>query len=139
MSRTALVGIASIAIAGLAVALGQRVLRSGSGRHLAKEDLGSAWPFTVSEGTVRCLERRAVIFEANTKRYAVNGTAKGYAKHGGFLPIESIWAEDPKFLERANEVARVQRRPIAEVIDTMGPPTRIDIKPILEIGLALCR
>jgi hypothetical protein len=125
-----------IAVVALAVVVRPAV--ADGGRRLTKAEFGEKWPLSVDEGVVRCLAMSVVVFEANGKTYAVNGTAKGLAKERGFLSIDSIWLEDPKFTEMAKEIAASQGRPLVDVMKEMGPPSRINIGPILDSGIALC-
>lgn len=98
-------------------------------RRLTKAEFGSAWPLSVDEGVVRCLEvgGGAVVFEADGKTYALNGVAKTAARaHGyAFLPTETIWLEDPKLLEMAKVIAASENRPLGEVVEAMGPRRRL--------------
>ncbi len=62
---------------------------------ITKQEFGAAWAFTVDEGVLSCKGSNGigeVLFTANGKTYAVNGTAKGTKK---YLPIDDIWAADP--------------------------------------------
>lgn len=87
---------------------------SGPGwANVAAADFGDRWPLTVSAGTLRCEGSRAVVFETNGRRYAVNGTA---ASRPGVRPLEEIWAPDPS-------IAGLRK----------------NISPLLERGLSLCR
>jgi hypothetical protein len=74
-----------------------------------------AWPLTVSHGEVRCegsAGAGAVIFRApDGTDYGVNGTALG----SGAPRIDPIWKKDPDI-----------------------PGARVDIRPVLDKGLALC-
>lgn len=74
-------------------------------------EMGETWPLTVPSGTLRC-ESRAVIFEVDGTRYAVNGTAKD-RKLG--TDIEAIWA-----------------------ITSPALGTRKNIGPLIDRGLKLC-
>ena len=71
-------------------------LLSPSEVKITKQEFGEAWAFTVDEGILSCKGSYGigeVLFMANGKIYAVNGTAKGTKK---YLPIDDIWAADPK-------------------------------------------
>lgn len=98
-----------------------------------KSQFGEKWPLTVPSGNVECI-KGAVIFEANKKQYAVNGTASGR----GHSPIEPIWKEDPQFMELVKIAAAAEKKTVKEMKVLMGPPTRIDISPIISTGLKLC-
>ncbi len=108
---------------------------------ISKAQFGKKWPLTVDEGNVKCLPigNGAVVFEAEGKTYAVNGTAKGFANKHGFYPIEEIWLTDPKFKQMAKEIARSEKKPIEEVIKSMGTPPKLDISPVLNAGVKLCK
>jgi hypothetical protein len=80
---------------------------------LARADIPKGeWPLTVSHGVVRC-EGTSVIFRANGRDYAVNGTAQ--MLHKEMAKIHRIWRRDPDV-----------------------PGLRINIGPVLDKGLELC-
>jgi hypothetical protein len=87
-------------------------------REISKADLpkGDRWPLTVNSGLLRCEGSNgfgAVVFRApDGMDYGVNGVALG--KH--FADIKPIWRKDPD-----------------------SPGLRIDIGPLIDIGLTLCR
>jgi hypothetical protein len=110
-------------------------------RHITKAEFGTAWPFSVDEGIVKCLPlgAGAVVFETGGKTYAVNGIARGFARSHGFLAIDAIWLQDPHFLEMAKQIAASKNEPVVKVLEEMGTPTRISIQPILDTGVSLCR
>lgn len=58
-------------------------------RNISSQDF-QPWPFTVSEGELRC-EKGAVIFDDGLVKWGLNGTAqeRGYAK------VDPIWRDDP--------------------------------------------
>lgn len=69
---------------------------SPSEMKITKQEYGEAWAFTIDAGILSCKGSNGygeVLFTANGKSYAVNGTAKGTKK---YLPIDGIWAEDPE-------------------------------------------
>ena len=83
---------------------------------ITKQEFGAKWPLTVDEGILACKGRGGVgevIFMANGKTYAVNGTAKSAKK---YIPIDEIWADNPS-------VSGLKK----------------DIGPIIERGLKLCQ
>lgn len=108
---------------------------------ISKEQFGKKWPLTVDKGIVKCLQigNGAVVFESGGKTYAVNGTAKGFANKHGFHPIEEIWLTDPEFQKMAKEIAESEKKPIEEVIKAMGTPPKLDISPVLNAGVKLCK
>jgi Protein of unknown function (DUF2511) len=77
------------------------------------------WPFTVPEGTLLCApygvggRSQSVTFIANGVVYAINGTAKGTHQ---FAPLEQIWKDNPQMAG-----------------------TKVNIGPMLDRGLSLCR
>ncbi|MDQ3373192.1 MAG: YebY family protein [Acidobacteriota bacterium] len=83
---------------------------------ITKQEFGAAWAFTVDEGVLSCKGSNGigeVLFMANGKTYAVNGTAKGTKK---YLPIDDIWAADPSITG-----------------------AKKNISPFIERGLKLCQ
>lgn len=108
---------------------------------ISKEQFGKKWPLAVDKGIVKCLPigNGAVVFESGGKTYAVNGTAKGFATKQGFFPIDEIWVTDPEFQQMAKEIAKSEKKPIEEVIKAMGTPPKINISPVLDTGLKLCK
>ena len=91
---------------------------AGSAR-VTQSDFGSNWPLTVSNGTLSCSplgDLGIVTFSANEKTYAVNGIAKGRAKQNGWRPIDEIWKANPTV-----------------------PGTKINIGPLIDKGLSLCK
>lgn len=82
---------------------------------MTQAEFGDKWPFSVSEGTLRCEGSGgagAVTFEAGGKVYGVNGTAKGRGLPG----IEPIWLDD-----------------------SSGLGLKKSVGPIIDRGLQLCR
>lgn len=68
---------------------------SSSEEEITKQEFGPAWAFTVDEGVLSCRGSKGigeVLFTANGKIYAVNGTAKGTKK---YISIDDVWAPDP--------------------------------------------
>lgn len=66
---------------------------------IRREDFGNDWPFTVSEGVLRCQMMlhpagfdTGVTFTTRGKTYAVNGVAKGTER---FHSLEEIWRTYP--------------------------------------------
>jgi Protein of unknown function (DUF2511) len=82
---------------------------------VSEDELGEAWPFSVSEGVLHCEGSGgvgAVTFEANGTTYAVNGFAKD---QDAGADIEPIWVADPAI-----------------------PGAKKSMAPIIDRGLALC-
>ncbi|WP_339080816.1 DUF2511 domain-containing protein [Pseudomonas sp. TMP9] len=107
---------------------------SKPGIEVTAQQYGEKWPFKVSSGNLEC-KGQAVIFHTDEKAYAVNGVAK----QKGYKDIEPIWKQDPKFFEMANEIAKSENKPVRDIIRAMGRPTKINIGPILDEGLKLCK
>ncbi len=88
--------------------------------NISEKDYGDRWPFLVSKGKLNCEGRSgfgAVTFTAQGITYAINGTAKALAKQRkGWKDIDEIWKSNPKL-----------------------PGTKINISPIIEKGLSLCK
>ena len=79
-----------------------------------RDDLGDTWPFTVNSGVIACNHpSSAVVFFTNEKIYAVNEVAKGQKRY----------ADVREILRAHPSVAG----------------SKIDIGPILDRGLKLCR
>ena len=94
--------------------------RNGPAGYVSEETRSDRpWPFTVSEGTLLCApygvggNQQSVTFVANRRMYAANGTAKGTDQ---FEDIDAIWKDNPDI-----------------------PGTKVNIGPILDKGLSLCR
>jgi len=64
-------------------------------KKLVSTDFGEKWPFTVSEGFVKCI-MGGVIFKANGNDYALNGKAISQKDVYGYSELEEIWAFDEK-------------------------------------------
>lgn len=62
-------------------------------RPVTEEGMGEAWPFTVSEGRVRCYKGTVYVFSLPDGRsFALNGAAS----LDGYPAIDPIWKENPK-------------------------------------------
>lgn len=87
---------------------------------IRQADLGAEWPFTVTEGTLRCVGRgawRPIVFSAGGVNYAINGTAKGrdtVAKYN-LQEVRPIWRDNPEI-----------------------PGTKIAMSPVIALGQKLC-
>jgi len=110
-----------------------------SARPLSKVQFGDKWPLSVDKGVVKCLPigNGAVVFEAKGKVYAVNGTARGFAKKRGFLLIDEIWINDPNYHQMIKEIAASEKKPVKEIMKIIKP-TKVSISPILDSGVSLC-
>ncbi len=97
--------------------------------YIQQSEFGEQWPFTVSEGTLECVDY-AVIFHARSGRYGLNGLAisKGYAE------VDPIRRTDPRQRDMA-EKAKQLSGPTARVL---RQATSIDLGPVLTKGLGLC-
>jgi hypothetical protein len=83
--------------------------------YVSEADFGADWPLTIPEATLRCVPASAVILVTSKGTYAVNGLAKGQAAKNGWKEIEEIWREHPT-----------------------TPGLRVDIGPLIDLGLDLC-
>ncbi|MBD1864296.1 MULTISPECIES: DUF2511 domain-containing protein [Trichocoleus] len=85
---------------------------------ISQAEFGDSWPFTVSNGELYCIgegngqQVGAVVFATEDESYAVNGTAKAL----GYKAIEEIWRSNPAI-----------------------PGTKINIGPIIQRGLEICK
>lgn len=81
--------------------------------YMRAEDYGDAWPLTVPDGIVSCEPVSRVLFTSGGKVYAINGTAMSQNK---WLDIrDTIWRDNPT-----------------------GLTPKVDINPVIELGLSLC-
>lgn len=110
----ALVALAVAALAGCGPVSPNATRKDFEARHLK-------WPLTVDAGTLGC-EGKAVWFEADGKRYAVNGAAASR-----FAAIDPIWAYDEKM---ATDLRGAGAPDIA--------PVRISIGDLIDEGLKRC-
>lgn len=102
---------------------------------ISRAQYGTAWPFTVYEGTLVCIPvgpLSEVIFEANGKRYALNGTAMYASK---YADIEEIWATPKVPLSAIIDRGLALRNGPERNEQTNRPPPRND----KEIYKAFCR
>lgn len=82
---------------------------------ISRESVGEDWPLTVESGIVACEGNNgygAVSFTADGTTYGVNGVAL----QQGLPRIDPIWADDPSI-----------------------PGGKLNIGPIINAGLALCK
>ena len=78
--------------------------------------LGDKWPLTITDGVLGCVEPSLVTLRSGNTVYAVNGSAKGWAKtNGGWVPLDTVIKPDPK---------------IQGLI--------MSTQPLVDAGLALC-
>lgn len=82
---------------------------------LKSSDLGDLWPLTVPEATVTCRTGGAVVLTAGGKDVAVNGTAMTLYKSMTRIADSGLWRDA-----------------------TTGAGPKVDIGPIIDIGLDLC-
>lgn len=99
-------------------------------KKINNSEFGDKWPFTVSEGILKCSKRMITFTTKDGVTYGVNGTAKNF----GHPAIEPIWKVDTAMLE---ELAKAFNKTVDEVIGD-DPPIRISIGPIIKVGLELC-
>jgi hypothetical protein len=82
---------------------------------VSRETMRDEWPLTLGSGVLGC-ERGAVTFSANGVTYAINGTAMAQGRKLGWRDIREVWKDNPAI-----------------------PGTKINIGPMIEKGLLLCR
>jgi hypothetical protein len=102
-----------------------------TGKKITSLDFGEKWPFTISEGIVKCTEYGGVVFQANSKVYALNGTAKMHSDEYGYANVEEIWAVDEKMVQAMKDNGYSK-----EEIERLK--IRKSIGPIIDAGLELC-
>lgn len=108
----------------------QETEQSTTENMIYKADYGENWPFTVDKGILKCVSQ-GVIFIANGKTYAVNGTALNFATQYGYSEMDEIWAYDTIMMKQlvaagfSNEEAEKNK-------------TRISVDKIIKDGLNLC-
>ena len=67
----------------------------GQPRSISRADFADNWPFTVERGQLRCDLGNHVVFLAQGKTYAINGSAKGAASKNGYADASVIIAPGP--------------------------------------------
>lgn len=82
---------------------------------VSRETMKDEWPLTLSSGVLGC-ERGAVTFSANGITYAINGTAMAQGRKLGWRDIREVWKGNLAI-----------------------PGTKINIGPMIEKGLLLCK
>jgi len=87
----------------------------GAFKAISKVEMGESWPVSVDSGVVFCTDKMEVLFLANGRYYAINGTATSNAEGNGYAPLELIWLEDSNY----------------------GEGIMKNISPILNLGLSL--
>ncbi len=103
---------------------------SKSERVIYRVDYGNEWPFTVDKGVLKCTSNQ-VLFLANGKHYAINGSAQSSANSQGYSSLEEIWAYDAVIVQQLLAMGYSK----AEV-EEIKP--RISITRIIQDGLSLC-
>jgi hypothetical protein len=66
---------------------------------IASKDVGSQWPFTVSEVRVVCAPALAIFIDADGKAYPLNGQAERHPdlyQKGPLGKLNDIWKVDPE-------------------------------------------
>ncbi len=105
---------------------------------ISKEQYGNKWPFTVSEGKLKCIQYeteginqemiQGVIFETNGKTYGLNGTAKSWGRKLGYAKVDEIWADDTIQMDQL----------IKAGVPIENAKMKVNIGQILDEGLELC-
>lgn len=105
------------------LSLGERIEASNDGTLLiAEADLGDEWPLSVPDGLLSCRpveggdDLGAIVFGTDDTAYAINGIARGRADDEGWREIDEIWLDNPAI-----------------------PGSKVDIGPLIDLGLRLCR
>lgn len=114
------------------VSLAFTVNASALEQKITADDFGEEWPFTVEEGILSCAND-AVTFRVDRTTYAVNGTA---TMTGKYKEIEQIWAVDQAMYESLAEALKIT---VDEVVKSSPSVYRLNISPIIDAGLALCK
>lgn len=84
--------------------------------YVSRTTVGEEWPLSVEDGVLACDAARRVTFTSGGLVYAVNGTARGFAKENGWRDIQELTVPDPK---------------IEGLIKSL--------QPLLSVGLELCK
>lgn len=81
-------------------------------------DYGDAWPFTVEEMHLLCLDGNAVVASdpESGRMYPLNGSATAKATKLALEPLAPIWRDDPAL-----------------------HGAKLSVSPMIERGLALCQ
>ena len=95
-----------------------------------KADYGENWPFTVDKGILKCVSQ-GVVFIANGKTYAVNGTALNFKTEYGYSEMDEVWAYDTIMMKQL--IAAGFSKEEAE-----KHKIRISVDKIIKDGLKLC-
>lgn len=102
--------IAGVGIIAMSLLAG---ITTAFGVEISEVEYGDRWPFTVASGDLECVTPSKVIFRAGGRTYAVNGTA---GADNRFANIRPIWKDNPEI-----------------------PGTKINIGPVINQGLTLCK
>ena len=104
---------------------------------IRQSDYGDKWPLTVSEATLLCKGGLGIYIYVNERYYPVNGSAQAQWIIDRYIgepvyDLEDIWAYD----EKTNEDFR---RFFGGVLPEDFAPLRINIGPLIDDGLKLCK
>ncbi|MCG3887420.1 DUF2511 domain-containing protein [Photobacterium leiognathi] len=107
-----------------------------SERQVSFDEFGNEWPLTVNSGTIECRQGNSVVFITDGKEYAINGTAEDL----GYKDIRPIWKDDTStgIVEYAQVVANDEGISLEEAVSQLGGLPKVNINPLIQIGLALC-
>ncbi|SFT49334.1 Protein of unknown function [Pseudomonas marincola] len=85
---------------------------------ISADDYGKAWPFSVPEMHLMCLQGKAVVVSnpESGVMYPVNGIASGKARQLALEPLADVWLDDPE-----------------------NPGAKVGVGQIIEEGLKLCK
>jgi hypothetical protein len=103
-----------------------------------QQEFGSNWPFTVEQGTLKCVLYHAedttrsriqgIVFIANNKIYGLNATARRWGMKYEYANLEDIWKVDSAFI-----------RDLAPDPNPREPVLiQMDLGPVINKGLELC-
>jgi len=129
----------SLLIAALAIFLAAIAPPSSAEiKYIAQEQYSGQWPFTVPNGRIACLLEPgwrgdpapgygSVIFFAGNQTYMLNGTAIAANQKSNYhwKPVDEIWRVDEKLKKELGSGANFV--------------PRINLGPMIDIGLKLCK
>lgn len=91
---------------GAILAIGDELKERQLGIHISQAEYGDRWPYTIPEGTLRCLDHRSIVLMHKGVPYALNGKATTKARvhvSGGQLTppkykeLMLIWRDRPDY------------------------------------------
>jgi len=85
---------------------------------IKESDFGDKWPFTVTQGFVKCFGPHIVTFENSGKNYALNGNARARLEKFNLIDINEIRRDHPKSPKSMH--------------------FKISVAPVIAVGLKSC-